>query len=200
MKTDRNLQKVNRFVCQNFSISSLAQQARTKTPGTMYVFALSIRFKVAIISVARAKGEDNILAVYGTYLMWCVRCTDDMLSRSCQVNEISNLRTIVAHRYTSSPVAQASRTLCAGGGWTGGSCKREICVWSFDSDFSFFFLLDKPRMGKIIDTNKQRKQFYSCTIIGIKIGSCIILHFKLCNGGRKNFRSRDKIRSKSDQM
>ena len=47
-------------------------------------------------------------------------------------------------------------------------------------------------MGKIIDTNKQRKQFYSCTIIGIKIGSCIILHFKLCNGGRKNFRSRDK--------
>ena len=71
MKTDRNLQKVNRFVCQNFSISSLAQQARTKTPGTMYVFALSIRFKVAIISVARAKGEDNILAVWDIFDVMC---------------------------------------------------------------------------------------------------------------------------------
>ena len=71
MKTDRNLQKVNSFVCQNFSISSLAQQARTKTPGTMYVFALSIRFKVAIISVARAKGEDNILAVWDIFDVMC---------------------------------------------------------------------------------------------------------------------------------
>ena len=82
MKTDRNLQKVNRFVCQNFSISSLAQQARTKTPGTMYVFALSIRFKMKCLGhldnrngdTQCSKGENNILAVYGTYLFVDVNC------------------------------------------------------------------------------------------------------------------------------
>ena len=37
----------------------------------MYVFALSIRFKVAIISVARAKGEDNILAVWDIFDVMC---------------------------------------------------------------------------------------------------------------------------------